>query len=231
MTPTTFARSALAVAALSWGVGASAASLTEGFDSVVPAGWTAVNNSVPLGTAGWFQGNTTVFSAFEGAANSYAGVNFNSGAGVAALSNWLITPTLSFNNGDVVSFYTRTAALSSYPDRLELRFSNVGGTNVGSTATSVGTFTTLLLTVNPTLAAGGYPESWTQFSATISGLSGPTSGSVALRYFVTDGGPFGDNSNYIGVDSFSITPVPEPSTYLLMGLGLAALALRRAKAA
>ena len=231
MTPSTFARSALAVAALSWGLGASAASLTEGFDSMVPAGWTAINNSVPLGTIGWFQGNDAVFPSFEGASNSYAGVNFNSGASVAALSNWLITPTLSFNNGDVVSFYTRTSAGSSYPDRLELRFSNVGGTDVGSTATSVGTFTTLLLTVNPTLDPGGYPESWTQFSATISGQSGPTSGSVALRYFVSNGGPFGDNSNYIGVDSFSITPVPEPSTYLLMGLGLAAVALRRAKAA
>jgi len=231
MTPSTFARSALAVAALSWGLGASAASLTEGFDSMVPAGWTAINNSVPLGTIGWFQGNDAVFPSFEGASNSYAGVNFNSGASVAALSNWLITPTLSFNNGDVVSFYTRTSAGSSYPDRLELRFSNVGGTDVGSTATSVGTFTTLLLTVNPTLDPGGYPESWTQFSATISGLSGPTSGAVALRYFVSNGGPFGANSNYIGVDSFSITPVPEPSTYLLMGLGLAAVALRRAKAA
>jgi hypothetical protein len=231
MTQLAFARTAVAAAALAFSFSASAASLVEGFDVVPVAGWTTVNNSAPIGTTGYFQGNTTVFDAFSGAPNSYVGVNFQSGGGVAAISNWLITPTLSFSNGDVVSFYTRTVAGSPYPDRLQLRFSNVGGTNVGATPTSVGTFTTLLVDINPTLNAGGFPEDWTQFSATISGLGGPTSGAVAFRYFVTDAGPSGANSNYIGIDSFSITPVPEPTTWLLMGLGLGALALRRKQAA
>lgn len=232
----TFARTALAVAALSLGFSASAASLSEGFDVVdlangVPAGWTNVNNSAPVGTTSYFQGNATVFAAFEGAPSAYLGVNFNSGAGVAELSNWFITPTLTFNNGDVVSFYTRTGTGSTYPDRLQLRFSDVGGVDVGSTSSSVGSFTSLLLDINPSLAAGGYPEDWTQFSATISGLSGPTPGAVAFRYVVSGGGPFGNNSNYIGIDSFNITAVPEPTTWLLMGLGLGALALRRKQAA
>lgn len=229
MTHFTFARTALAVAALSMGFSASAASLTEGFDTVPPAGWTTVNNSVPIGSTGYFQGNPAVFEAFEGGPTSYIGVNFNSGGGVAEISNWLITPTLTFDNGDVVSFYTRTGTGSTYPDRLQLRFSDVGGVNVGSTPTSVGSFTTLLLDINPSVAVGGYPEDWTMFSATISGLSGPTTGAVAFRYLASDGGPFGSNSNYIGIDSFSITAVPEPTTWLLMGLGLGALALRRRK--
>lgn len=231
MTQLAFARTAVAAAALAFSFSASAASLVEGFDVVPVVGWTTVNNSAPVGTTGYFQGNPAVFDAFSGAPNSYVGVNFNSGSGLAAISNWLITPTLTFSNGDVVSFYTRTIAGSLYPERLQLRFSNVGGTVVGATPTSVGTFTTLLLDINPALNTGGFPEDWTQFSATISGLGGPTSGAVAFRYFVTNGGPAGANSNYIGIDSFSITPVPEPTTWLLMGLGLGALALRRKQAA
>ena len=230
MTTTTFARTVLAAAALGLSFGASAASLSEGFDIAPPAGWTTVNSSQPLGTVGWFQGNPAVFTALSGAEDSYVGANFNSGGGVAEISNWLITPTLSFDNGDVVSFFTRTIGGSTYPDRLELRFSDVGGTDVGATAASVGSFTTLLLEVNPTLATGGYPEDWTMFSATISGLSGTTDGAIAFRYVVSNGGPFGSNSNYIGIDSFSITPVPEPTTWLLMGLGLGALAWRRKRA-
>lgn len=230
MTHITFARTALVAAALSLSFGASAASLTEGFDIAPPAGWTTVNSSQPLGTASWFQGNPAVFTAFSGEDNSYIGVNFNSGGGVAEISNWLITPTLSFDNGDVVSFYTRTGTGSTYPDRLQLRFSDVGGTDVGSGAAGVGSFTTLLLDINPSLTTGGFPEEWTMFSATISGLSGTTDGAIAFRYVVSNAGPFGANSNYIGVDSFSITPVPEPTTWLLMGLGLGALAWRRRRA-
>jgi len=213
-------------------VGASAATLTEGFDSVVPAGWTVTNNSAPVGTTNWFQGNAAVFGSQTGAANSYAGANFNSTGGVGEISTWLISPTLSFNNGDTLSFWSRTAVNSFWPDRLEVRFSSLGGTDVGTTATSVGSFTSLLLSINPNLQLSGYPESWTQYSATISGLSGATNGAIAFRYFVSDAGTIGSNSNYIGIDTVSITAaVPEPSTWALMALGLGVAALRRRKQA
>ena len=223
---------ALALAAvLACGASAHAASLSEGFESVLPAGWTAVNNSAPIGATSWFQGDDVLrFAAQAGTAASYAAADYHNGVGHADLSTWLITPTLSFNNGDVLSFFTRTVVTPPFPDRLEVRFSSVGGTDVGSTATSVGTFTTLLLTVNPGLTTA-YPLDWTSYNATISGLGGPTSGAIAFRYFVSDGGPDGANSEYIGIDTVTITAVPEPASGLMLALGLGVLGVARGRAA
>ncbi|MDX9953871.1 MAG: choice-of-anchor J domain-containing protein, partial [Anaerolineae bacterium] len=57
------------------------------------------------------------------------------------------------------------------------------------------------LSVNPTLAVGGYPDVWTQFSATLTGIPAGATGRVAFRYFVENGGPNGSASNYIGIDT------------------------------
>jgi hypothetical protein len=216
---------------------AHAQSFFQGFnDTSLPAGWTTINRSTAPGNP-WTtttaivdaDGDPTV-TPHEGA--RFAVVNFTSQAsGTGTISNWLITPTLSLNNGDTFSFFTQTTPGSPFPDRLELRVSFAGSsTNVGTTPTSVGDFSTLLLSVNPSLTTGGYPESWTQFTATITGLSGPTDGRFALRYFVTSGGPTGANSNIIGVDSVQYNAVPEPTTYALFAGGallLIAAARRR----
>ncbi len=117
-----------------------------------------------------------------------------------------MTPEIALADGDTISFWTSTAAGSIWPDRLEMRLSTAGAsTNVGTLATDVGDFTTLLLSVNPTLVAGGYPETWTQYTATLSGIPGGATGRIAWRYFVTDGGPSGNNSNYIGIDTVEFT--------------------------
>ena len=188
---------------------------SEGFESVAglfTQGWAAQNNSSPLGTGNWTQGNPAVFNAHSGPDESYALVNFSSGAGAATLSNWLIAPEMELQNGTEISFYTRSPA-SPWEDRLQVRMSTAGdSTDVGTTATSVGDFTELLLDINPTYAAGGYPTVWTQYTITISGLSEPTTGRIAFRYFVEDGGPSGTNSDLIGVDTLEITqPVPPPT--------------------
>jgi len=155
-----------------------------------------------VGVSNWFQGNVLVFPAHAGATNAYIGANFNNTSGTGTISNWMLTPVLALKNGDTISFWTRTTTGSLWPDRLELRLSTNGAsTNVGVLSTDVGDFTTVLLSINPSLTVGVYPEVWTQFTATLSGLPPNATGRIAWRYFVTNGGPSGSNSNYIGIDT------------------------------
>jgi len=186
--------------------------LTQGFDDITTlpgAGWFFQNNSSPLGTTDWFQGNDTVFPAQAGAPTAYIGANYNNNGGAGTISNWMLTPEMPLVDGDSISFWTRTTTESSWPDRLEVRLSTNGAsTNVGTLATDVGDFATLLLSVNPTLAVGGYPEVWTQYTATLAGIPAAATGRYAFRYFVTDGGPSGNNSNYIGIDTLEIVDAP-----------------------
>lgn len=209
-----------------------AAQLSEGFENVPglfsAGGWVQINRSNPVGPATYLQGGASLSPAQSGPSNSFTVVNFAStgspdgASGSGTISNWAITPTLVYNNGDQIRFWSRSGGL--FPDRLELRFStNAASADVGTTETSVGDFTNLLLTINPDLAQGGYPTSWTEFTATITGLQLPTSGRVAFRYFVTDGGPDGGNSNIIGLDTLTITP--EPAMAAIIALG--ALSMRR----
>lgn len=62
--------SALAFCALTFGQ--AQILLQEGFDNVTSlTGWTQTNQSSPLGTSNWFQGNSTVFTAQTGAPAAY----------------------------------------------------------------------------------------------------------------------------------------------------------------
>lgn len=185
--------------------------LSEGFNTVspLPAGWAAQNLSAPLGPTGWFQGSTTVFNSHSGAADSYIAANWQNTTttGSGTISNWLFTPQQSIKNGDRFSFWTRGTG-SQWPDRMEVRLSTNGASvNAGATETSVGDFTTLLLTINPNLTTTGYPSVWTQYTVTVSGLASPVSGRFAFRYFVTDGGGNANNSDYIGIDDVVFTSV------------------------
>ena len=195
--------------------GCTTTPINEGFDSVpslAASGWYTQNNSTPVGSTGWFQGNPNVFPAQAGATNSYVGANFNNTSGTNTISNWLLTPQIPLQNGNVFVFWTRVPTDSPFPDRLEVRLSTSGAsTNVGTGSSDVGDFTTLLLSINPNLEVDGYPDTWTQYIVTLSGLSGTQSGRIAFRYYVTMGGPTGDNSNYIGIDTVSYTAACAPT--------------------
>jgi hypothetical protein len=211
-----FAAAAFSLAA----IGATAAQaagvevLNEGFANVSGlSGWSQVNNSVLPGTA-WFQGNSDIFPAQAGAADSYAAANFLSAAGGAGtVDNWLITPELSLSGTTVLSFYSRHDATPGFNDMLEVRFSSGNSLDPAS-------FTTVLAT----LSGADYPTDWAQFNATFD-ASG--SGRFAFRYL-------GDAAtlNYVGLDTVSVvTAVPEPSTWamLAMGLGLCSLLRRKSQ--
>ncbi|MEI2748153.1 MAG: choice-of-anchor J domain-containing protein [Ferruginibacter sp.] len=184
----------------------------ESFNSAVPlpAGWASQNNSEPIGTTGWGQGNAAVFPSNSGAPTAYIFANFQNTAGAGIISNWLLMPNVTLTNGDVFKFYTSGTG-SNFPDNLQVRMSlNGASTNVGTSSSDVGDFTTLLLEINPTLTVGTYPDVWTQYTINITGLAAPTSGRLAFRYYVTDGGPLGNNSDYIGIDDVVYTTFPPP---------------------
>jgi hypothetical protein len=178
---------------------------TEGFVDITNlTQWDFINVSSfppPSGETGWFQGDPDSFPAFEGASNSYLTVDIFSSQ-CCLISNWAILPTLVLKDGDRVSFYTRTEARSQRPDRLEVRLSVEGiGSALPSTEAELGSFETLLLSINPDLNIGGYPETWELQTIEIADLGVPTDVRIAFRYYVAAGGVNGINGNYVGIDS------------------------------
>ncbi|MGC4047712.1 MAG: choice-of-anchor J domain-containing protein [Armatimonas sp.] len=206
--------------------------LFEDFDTFLPTGWTRQNNSVSPQTD-WIGFNRTT-TVIPGLSQGAAVANYGSTAVKAAtgghISNWLITPNLNLRDGDALSFYT--ASSDVFPDRLQVRWSATG-TDTGSIWSDVGDFSTLLLDINPSLTPTGYPHSWTQVSTFITGIgSNYTSGYLAFRYFVTDGGENGTNSSGVGLDGVLVVSAPEPGSAALALLALpGVLLLRRRKAA
>jgi PEP-CTERM motif/Cleaved Adhesin Domain len=191
--------------------------LSEGFDDVstLPAaGWAQVNNSTaPLGTP-WFQGNSGIFAASSGASNSYIAANFlSTGSAAGSVSNWLMTPEVALDATSMLSFLVQTAG-DGFVDKIEVRLSTSGAsTNVADFSTLLGSFQASTLT------------GWVGLSYGMSGIDAPTTGRIAFRYVVDNVSTAG---NYLGLDDVAITSaIPEPGTYLLMGLGVAGLMLRR----
>lgn len=163
-----------------------------------------------FGDVAYANGQTSpVPNGQAGGGNSFVLVNYQSTQATAGatISNWLITPDITVQDGDIVTFYSRkgTSGTTDYPDRLELRMSTAAPTVVPVGPTGVGSFTTLGVSVNPNLVGGFvYPKVWTQYTYVVSGVPTATAVKFGFRYFVTQGGPVGTNSDIIGIDTFSV---------------------------
>jgi hypothetical protein len=196
---------------------AAGAQFNEDFESATfpPLGWIVRNQSTTIGTNAqcWNRFTATPWAPHSGV--GHAGANFNCTTGANTISGWLLSNQMTnLQNGQMMSFWTRKASPDTFPDRLQVRLcldtspdscGAAGSTGAGDSA--VGSFTTLLLDINPTLVTGVYPTTYTLFSATLSGLpAGPNAGRVGFRYFVTNGGPAGANSDIISIDDL-FTPV------------------------
>ncbi len=194
----------------------------ENFDTVsamIGRGWQTINKSNPLGIGEWMQGNNNVgANALSGNPSSYAQVDYTSTDAIGTtntISDWLLTPPVLLENADSITFYTLSFNSAAYPDRLELRLSPMGSSDsVGVNDTTVGHFSTLVVSINPNLDFISFPSvttdssGWTKYKGYVTGLSGPTSCRLGFRYYVTNGGFAGANSSTIGIDSFLIVRFP-----------------------
>ncbi|MEO8936625.1 MAG: choice-of-anchor J domain-containing protein [Burkholderiaceae bacterium] len=200
--------------------------LGAGVSVCTPASGLCYVNRSTLPAANWGGGNTNIFAAQSGTPSSYLADSFEAGGGTGIVSDWLLTPMLTIGNGYTFSFSARADAdTQTFPDRLQALLSTSGASvNVGTTPTGLGVFSLISAAsvINPLLAPGGFPTTWTSYAFTVSGLTGTTIGRFALRYFLDDDATQG---SYIGVDNLVVTAVPEPRSMLLMGLGLSAMAL------
>ncbi|CAN7603243.1 choice-of-anchor J domain-containing protein [Pseudoduganella sp. LjRoot289] len=188
--------------------------LQQSFDNVASlsgSGWVSTNASTPGGITGWYQGDQGIFSAQNGAPDSYAAANYNNAAAGGTLDNWLISPEFALNigMGATVSFWLRGDAAQGYSDQVAVGISN-GGSAIADFVQQA-TFT-------------AQTDGWAQYTFSFLNTAGNA------RFAINYTGP-ADNANYIGIDSFEVAAIPEPATALLFGAGaLGLLAARRRRA-
>jgi hypothetical protein len=189
-------------------------SFSEEFDTAYQArarGWRFINKSEPLGSGVWQQGGGIPpwYAAYSsnGSYAGFIGADYTSvQGGPGTISNWVVSPVVTMQNGDKIVFYTRGLVSWSgagtdstdYGNRLQVMINDHNETlNVGD-GDDPGDFTNKLLDINPTYeyyhtdailySPYAYPSSWTRFEATVTGLSAPKKGRFAFRYFVENAG-------------------------------------------
>lgn len=180
----------------------------ENFATGVPAGWVTTNQSTPGGVTGWYQGDVSQFAAQAGAADSYVAANYNNAPQGGTINNWLITSAFSTELSGTVSFWARAAFFDGTSDHIAYGLNGSGSSDTGTF--SLGSAVTLST------------SDWTQYTLNFTGTGAATTSRFAINY----SGP-ADLSNYIGIDTLKVTAVPEPSTWLMLSVGMVGLIATR----
>jgi len=145
-------------------------------------------------TATWYQGvdvaGTGPFDAFNGPTTGYVAANFNVVTGTNNIDSWLVLPRITggLNAGDSLYFYSRSPDASTFPDSIRVMYS-VNDSIPEGTWVNCGRFK---------VSTSG----WLRL-----GFVAPTAsvnGRFCIRYCVVNGGPTGQNSDYIGIDAINI---------------------------
>jgi hypothetical protein len=161
----------------------------EGITGFPPAGWKAVNQDGGGTTGPWFQGNTSIFTAYDG--DGYAAANYQ-GANDFYIDEWLISPKISsISTSDTLCFWERSPDYSSWADSIEVRIS--------TTDTAISSFTKKIDYIKTSTTG------WAQKKYPLKNYV--TNGSniyIAFRYLMYDGGVSGFNSDYVGIDLVQI---------------------------
>ncbi len=170
---------------------AYAQQVTEGFEVSFPAaGWDHQNRSAPAGPTPWDRYLQNAVLAHGG--THFAMSDYLAAANGGTISDWLITPEVTIVDGVTLTFWTKSEGGGTFADRMQVRLSTAGASlDVGTTATSVGAFTTLLLDINEGLSPTGYPTTYTAYTVTVTGVATATTGRFAFRYFLTNAGTNG----------------------------------------
>jgi len=210
----------LAATALALAASAQAGPLVdESFDDVTTLagkGWVLTNDSIPTGTTAWFQGDVSaagdVFYGDGSSGGGYIAANYNNAATGGFVNNFLITPIFSTETAGTVSFLAKADVVDPYYDLIRIGFSS-------------GSSSPFNFSLSPAITLSG---DWVQYT-----FSYAAAGIGSVARFAIDYTGWANNANYIGVDSFTVTPVPEPSSWALLGLGLACMVVysRRRSAA
>ncbi len=156
-------------------------------------GWTVLNEDGGGTTAPFYQGTIAVFPAYEGPDTGYVAANYN-GANGFLIDQWLISPEITVTAGDTLSFWHRSIDANPFDDSIYVKLSTTAG-----------------------ITPADFDVTWGRYLVSEAGWSKwvgvfPTSGTVrfAVQYYIVDGGPSGNNSNFIGLDLFEVVSPIEP---------------------